>query len=226
MSDELEIEQDDATVQNEQSEDKPEPKPAPKPAAKPKGKVVSDEDWAEFQRLKQEQSEAKADREKAEEEKAKAKGEYEKLLQARDAKIKAEAERAAKLEQRAKTSTLQRDLASAIAGHPILAGKAAQLQRLLSDGLEVVEDGEGWKTQSLDGKDVAEYVAEALASDEYSHFIQAEKRGGTGAKGGSTPAPTAKGGQTVDLVAAIKAKMAETDASVPSHYLPIDRRSK
>ena len=75
-----------------------------------------------------------------------------------------------------------RELATALAGKPLVAGAAAQLIRLWRDDFDVYEEDGRYKVAARDGRTVARSVADWLASPEYSHFCLPSSRGGTGAR--------------------------------------------
>jgi hypothetical protein len=93
------------------------------------------------------------------------------------------------LERDYRGALLDRELATALAGKPLIPGAAAQLIKLWREDFEVYDDGGERKVASRDGQAVAEAVAQRLASPEYGHFCQPSSRGGTAARGINRPAP-------------------------------------
>jgi hypothetical protein len=93
------------------------------------------------------------------------------------------------------------ELATALAGSPLVPGAAAQLIKLWRDDFDVYEERGALKVASRDGRAVAQTVAERLAMPEYAHFCQATSRGGSATPGGPrsgqlghpTPAPQTLG---------------------------------
>lgn len=103
----------------------------------------------------------------------------------------AEAERkATTLERAYKSAVLDRELATALAGKPLVPGAAEQLIRLWRDAFEVVDDDGTIRVVSQEGRGVAQAVADRLAGPEFAHFCLPSSRGGAGSRGqnrGATP---------------------------------------
>jgi len=91
-----------------------------------------------------------------------------------------------------KAALRDRELATALAGKPLVAGAAAQLIQLWRDDFEVVDEDGEIRILARDGCDVGAAVAARLAGPEFAHFCLPSSRGGTGARGqnrSATPAP-------------------------------------
>jgi hypothetical protein len=98
--------------------------------------------------------------------------------------------REARLSREAGEKSLLKGIASA---NLKFASKAAadQAQRLLSGRAEVLvgDDGERSVVDSVTKRPFEEVVPELLASDEFSHFLLADRKGGSGSQGtGTVPA--------------------------------------
>jgi len=91
--------------------------------------------------------------------------------------------RAAELERAYKAALLDRELATALVGKPLVPGAATQLIRLWRDEFEAVDEGGSIRVLTRDGRGVAQAVADRLAGPEFAHFCLPSSRGGTGAKG-------------------------------------------
>ena len=152
------------------------------------------------------------------------------MARGRDAQIVRELaardQRVAELEQSCKSAVRERELATALAGRPLVAGAAGQLIRLWRDDFDVYEEGGSYKVSAKDGRTVGQVVGEWLASSEYSHFCLPTSRGGTGARdanrpsGGGPPAAAPK-----NLGESIVMKWREESAGRPNNLLkPIGLR--
>ncbi len=112
-------------------------------------------------------------------------------LAARDRKV-------ADLESAYRKALRDRELATALAGKPLVAGAATQLIRLWGDDLDVYEESGEYRVAARDGRAVAQWVADRLGKPDYAHFCLPATRGGSGSKGLSQsgasggPAPSAK----------------------------------
>lgn len=94
--------------------------------------------------------------------------------------------------ERAFKETLrERELATALAGRPLVPGGAEQLIKLWRDDFDVVEEGGEFKVSARDGKPVGQAVAERLSRPEYAHFCPPTSRGGTASGPLGRPLPTA-----------------------------------
>lgn len=102
--------------------------------------------------------------------------------------------RAAELERAYKAAVRDRELATALAGRPLVPGAAAQLIKLWREDFDVHEEGGELRVTARDGRPVARAVVERLAEAEYAHFCPPTTRGGAIPKGtgrASGPAVTA-----------------------------------
>ena len=124
--------------------------------------------------------------------------EWAEALKARDAEysreIAASERKTVALEQAYKAALLDRELATALVGKPLVPGAAAQLIRLWRDAFEVIDgDGDGAiRVVSREGRSVDQAVADRLSGPEFAHFCLPSSRGGTGHRGqnrSATPAP-------------------------------------
>ena len=106
-----------------------------------------------------------------------------KELEARD-------QRLASLEKMCKEAVRDRELATMLAGKPLVPGAAAQLIKLWRDEFDVYEDEGAFKIAARDGRKPAQVISEWLTSDDYSHFCLPSSRGGTGARDANRPAST------------------------------------
>lgn len=177
----------------------PKPEPAPEPP-NPKPPAAITLTPEQFERFKQMEREAeqlrteKAKREEAERKEAEKRlieeGKLREVITSKDAELAKRDAKLAETEDRSKRWARDKEIAVALADQPLVPGAAAQLSRLFRDDFETVPDGESWKVQARDGKPVAEYIRERLATPEYAHFVPADKRGGSGATAsGQQPAP-------------------------------------
>ncbi len=135
-------------------------------------------------------------------------------------------QRVADLEQTCKAAVRDRELATALAGRPLVAGAAAQLVRLWRDDFDAYEENGAYKVSAGDGRTVAQVVGDRLGSSEYSHFCLPTSRGGTGARdanrpsGGGPPAAAPK-----NLGESIVMKWRDESAARPNNLLkPIGLR--
>lgn len=95
----------------------------------------------------------------------------------------ARSRRIEELERGFKSAVLDRELATALAGRPLVPGAAAQLIKLWRDEFDVYEEGGTFRVVARDGQPVAKAVAERLADAAYSHFSPPTSRGGAAARG-------------------------------------------
>lgn len=88
------------------------------------------------------------------------------------------------------SAVLERELALALAGRPLVSGAAEQLVRLWRDQFVVSEPEAGrFRVGTADGQPLAQAVDAWLARPEYAHFSRAAARGGTAAPGGMRTDP-------------------------------------
>lgn len=83
-----------------------------------------------------------------------------------------------------------REIASVLAGRPLVAGAAAQLLVLWRDRFDVREEEGVYRVESTDGRPLAESVERLLAAPEFAHFMRPATRGGNLPRGGRTESPT------------------------------------
>ena len=95
----------------------------------------------------------------------------------------ARSRRVEELERGFKSAVLDRELATALAGRPLVPGAAAQLIKLWRDEFDVYEEGGTFRVVARDGQPVAKAVAERLADAAYAHFSPPTSRGGAAARG-------------------------------------------
>jgi hypothetical protein len=99
-----------------------------------------------------------------------------KELAVRDRKV-------ADLESAYRKALRDRELATALAGRPLVAGAAGQLIKLWRDDFDVYEEAGEYKIAARDGRTVAQWVADRFSGPDYAHFCLPTSRGGSGAKG-------------------------------------------
>jgi hypothetical protein len=136
--------------------------------------------------------------------------------------------RLAELDRACKLAVRERELATVLAGKPLVSGAAAQLVKLWRDDFDAYEEDGGYKVTARDGRPVGQVVAELLATPEYSHFCLPTSRGGTGAQGASRPQDAVvnpKGPK--NLGEAVVMKWREESATRPDNFLkPIGLRRR
>ncbi len=91
--------------------------------------------------------------------------------------------RAEGLQRAYKAAIKERELATALAGRPLVAGGASQLIKLLRDEVDVVEEDGQYRVVTRDGKPLARAMGDWLASEEYAHFTRPTARVGTAVPG-------------------------------------------
>ena len=123
--------------------------------------------------------------------------EWAEALKARDAEYSREIatheRKTAVMEQAYKAALLDRELATALVGKPLVPGAAAQLIRLWRDAFEVIDDDGAIRVVTREGRSVDQAVTDRLSGPEFAHFCLPNSRGGTGHRGqnrSATPAPT------------------------------------
>ncbi len=87
--------------------------------------------------------------------------------------------RLATLEKRFRETLRERELATALAGKPLVPGAATQLIKLWQDDFDVYEERGEYRVSSNDGRNVTKAVADRLASPEFAHFCLPASRGGS-----------------------------------------------
>lgn len=78
-----------------------------------------------------------------------------------------------------KAAVRDRELATALAGRPLVPGAATQLVRLWRDELDVIEEEGKVRVVARDGRPVQKAVTDWLSSPEFAHFRAPATRGGT-----------------------------------------------
>lgn len=78
-----------------------------------------------------------------------------------------------------KAAVRDRELATALAGRPLVPGAAAQLVRLWRDDLDVIEEDGKVRVVARDGRPVQKAVSDWLSSPDFAHFRAPATRGGT-----------------------------------------------
>ena len=133
-----------------------------------------------------------------------AKAEWAAALKARDAEYSREIadndRKATALERAYKSALLDRELATALVGKPLVPGAAAQLIRLWRDGFEVIDDDGAIRVVSKEGRSVDQAVSDRLSGPEFAHFCLPSSRGGTGQRGqnrAATPSPAPSAPRTL-----------------------------
>jgi hypothetical protein len=125
---------------------------------------------------------------------------FESLLREREAaharEITEKERKAAEWERSYKAALRDLELATALAGRPLVPGAASQLIKLWRDDFDVYEEQGVLKVASRDGRAIVQAVAERLAGSEYAHFCQPTSRGGTAQSG---PTRTANAGPAVSV---------------------------
>lgn len=123
---------------------------------------------------------------------AELRAQFEALLRERDAaharELSERERKAAEWERSYKGALRDLELATALAGRPLVPGAAAQLIKLWRDDFDVYEEQGALKVASRDGRPIGQAVAERLAAPEYAHFCQPTSRGGTAQPGAARPA--------------------------------------
>lgn len=141
-----------------------------------------------------------------------------KELAARDRKL-------SELELAFKAAVRDRELATALAGKPLVAGAVTQLIKLWRDDFDAYEDDGLFKVASRDGRTVGQVVNEWLGSAEFSHFCLPTSRGGTSARDVNRSSSAASPPAPKNLGEAVVMKWREESAAKPKSLLkPIGLR--
>ena len=140
--------------------------------------------------------------------------------------LAAREQRLGELEQAVKSAVRDRELATALAGRPLVPGAAIQLIKLWREEFDIYEDGDSYKVSAKDGRSVDLAVSAWLASSAYSHFCLPTSRGGTGARDANRPSNgAAPSASPKNLGESIVMKWREEAASRPNNLLkPIGLR--
>ncbi len=123
-----------------------------------------------------------------------ARAEWAAALKARDAdharQIADKERQSTALERAYQSALLDRELATALVGKPLVPGAAAQLIRLWRDAFEVIDEDGTLRVVSREGRSVTQAVNDRLAGPEFAHFCLPSSRGGTGNRGQNRSATT------------------------------------
>ncbi|GAC1463623.1 MAG: hypothetical protein NVSMB9_01280 [Isosphaeraceae bacterium] len=151
-------------------------------------------------------------------------------LRGREARITKELaardRRLAELELSCKAAVRDCELATALAGKPLVTGAVAQLIRLWRDDFDAYEEDGSYKVAARNGRTVEQVINERINSSEYSHFCVPSSKGGSGARDANRPASTAAShGTPRNLGESVVMKWREESATRPSNLLkPIGLR--
>jgi hypothetical protein len=189
----------------------PTPAPTPTPAPPPSAPVIpiTVEQHQAFLASQQRLAQIEADNRRLADEaqqraaaEAQSREQFQAAAQQLQARIDAAEEARRNTERNWLTAERDRELASALAGLPLLEGDAPnQFRRLIADDFEarLSTDGRVSVVERATGRPVADVVRERGQSPAYAHFMRARGQGGTGAAEarppatGSTEAPATLG---------------------------------
>jgi hypothetical protein len=93
-----------------------------------------------------------------------------------------ETRRLSELERTCKDAVRDRELATSLAGRPLVSGAAVQLIKLWRDDFDAIEEEGEYQVVARDGRSVGQAVSDRLASPEYSHFCLPSSKGGAGGR--------------------------------------------
>ena len=96
--------------------------------------------------------------------------------------LAAREQKVTELERAYRAALRDRELATALAGKPLVPGAAAQLIKLWRDDFDALEESGEHRVYSRDGRPIQQAIADRLADPEYAHFCLPSSRGGSGAK--------------------------------------------
>src|SRR5579864_2266712 len=121
------------------------------------------------------------------------KGKYEDAIKARDERYGKEVQerdsRLASLDRTFKSTLLDKELTTALAGFPLVPGAATQLTALLRSELEVVEAGGQFRVQTRTMEPVGHFLKSRLCTPDFEHFLKPSGGPGSGAGGGHQTLP-------------------------------------
>ena len=121
-------------------------------------------------------------------------GDFDKILKDRETilmnEIAARDQRVAELERACRDALRDRELATALAGKPLVPGAATQLIKLWRDDFDVYDEGGEYRVTAREGRTVSQAVSDRLSSAEYAHFCLPSSRGGAGARDANRPVAT------------------------------------
>ncbi len=133
--------------------------------------------------------------------------------------------RLAELEKAYRGAVLDRELATALAGRPLVPGAAAQLIKLWREDFDVYESDGSLRAVSREGKPLAKAVAERLAEPEFAHFRAPSSRGGAAARGANRPpGPEPIGAKTLGEAALIRWREAASGPTGAAQAIGLRRR--
>lgn len=176
----------------------PEPKPEPKPEPAPQASPWQDERKryeAELAELRQFRASVESEKEQAEKERLRKAGDAEQLMARYEAELKRRDEAVAAERRRYLDSTLERDLAVALAEFPWVDGAAARVAKLFREELETVERNGQYHTIARESlRPIADHLKERIAGDPFfKHLLKSDARPGSGATNPSFPAGSTRG---------------------------------
>jgi hypothetical protein len=118
-----------------------------------------------------------------------------------------------------------RELATTLAGKPLVTGAAGQLVKLWRDEFEAYEDGGVYKVAGKDGRPISQVVGEWLSHPEFAHFCLPSSRGGAGVKDAHRPSAAPSATAPKNLGEAVVRKWQEESAARLSPFVkPIGLR--
>jgi len=91
--------------------------------------------------------------------------------------------RVADLDSAYRRAVRDRELATTLAGKPLVSGAVSQLITLWRDDFDVYEESGEYKVAARDGRTVTQWVGERLVGPDYAHFCLPSSRGGAATKG-------------------------------------------
>jgi hypothetical protein len=164
-----------------------------------------DQNWERVQKSELEQLRStaarlqtiEAERQRAEEAERIRAGRWEEVVKDYKDKLAAETSKLQERDRALKCSLRDREIAAALASHPLVNGAARQLLALVRDQFDVYDDAGELVVKSRGFEPVDQAVKVLLATSEYAHFLRPTSQGGAGATGASgsvaTPPPFAGG---------------------------------
>lgn len=141
--------------------------------------------------------------------------------------IGAREQKVAELQRAYRDAVRDRELATALAGKPLVPGAASQLIKLWRDDFDAFEEAGEHRVCSRDGRTIHQVVAERLSSQEYAHFCLPSSRGGAGAQDANRTAKSSPPGAPRNLGEAVVMQWREQSAAranVPSRPVGLGRR--
>lgn len=105
--------------------------------------------------------------------------------------LKAERDKLAAIEERARRHALDSQLSQALASHRLVEGGAEQLTKLFRSEFVVDQEGESYKARTPTYEPLGAFIAAQLGRHEFAHFLQAKNpAGGIAGTGGQGTTPT------------------------------------